>query len=360
MSDGTSELTAPSTADIATEVYDSFETAEPSTETPATTETAAPVVMGTGETVEPSAPAIVQPAPTEAEKLLAADGYKTAKKPDGRENYIPYSKVVKIIENGLNQGKGQFGAQHQALQQEHTTLKSTYAQVRPVLEALDQGPEAFLAEAAKHDPRYKAFLETRSQPAAAPVPLDLPAPDYVLPDGSKTYSLKGISENLIPFIVTQATKQAEAAADARLKPITEREKKAAEDAKVAEWETQKRERTQSTLKEAQGWAYFGKLAEDGSLTEFQTSVLEELRKDSAEAEAAGRRPSLSLEGAYLRVATPRIAEDDAKKRARWAEEHNRAAKASPTVGRTGGETPRVGPSDTHSIASRVYDRLSAS
>jgi len=361
MSDIAPAESAPvSTADVATEVYESFESSESESANesgPVDTPSAA-----VDTPVDTKAPGVVQPAPkplSEAEKLLDEAGFKAERREDGRENRIPYSKVKKIIENGINQGKGEFGQKYQALETEVTGYRTRYQELEPVLSTLEQGPEAFLAEAAKHDKRYAAYLEQRSAPAAPAPPqmADLPGPDLALPDGSRTYSLEGIQKSLIPYIVQQATAQAKAEAAAALKPITEREAKAQQQAKQAEATTALREQARASMKEAESWRHFGPLAPDGTYNEVQAAVLEELRKDSAEARAAGRRPRLSLEAAYLRVTKNLDLESESKMRERFAKEVSAAAK-SPSVPRAGGETPRTGRSATTSeIAARTLARL---
>src|SRR5688572_29167368 len=147
------------TADVATEVYESLESPEPVAEATAPAETSTETA-----TVETPAatPAVVQPAPTDAEKLLHAEGFTVPRRDDGRENRIPYSKVVKIIENGINQGKGQFGEKYKAVEAERDTYR---ADLDEMYTDLRGDPWAFVEKIAQHDPRYSDIVKLRNQPA---------------------------------------------------------------------------------------------------------------------------------------------------------------------------------------------------
>jgi len=60
----------------------------------------------------------------------------------------------------------------------------------------------------------------------------------------------------------------------------------------------------------------------------------------------------------MKVALPRLTEDDNKKRARLLQEQSDAAGHTPAVARAGGEVPRApGPASTHDIAARALARL---
>lgn len=341
--------TAPSsTADIAGDVLESLEAAEtPSettTETPAATVSpAAPVVEAKTET-----PAVVQPALSEAEKLLHDAGYTQPRRDDGRENRIPHSKVVKIIENGINQGKGHFGEKFKAVETERNTYKADldemYADVRG-------DPRAFLEKLAQHDPRYKTLLEPAApatvEPQAAPL-ADMPAPDITLQDGSRTYSIDGLKK-LLEWNTGHVKAQLMPELDAKLKPWQEREK--AEHARV---EAEKaagavRERTQSQIAEAQTWPSF---------KDHEADILKALQEDSTKAHAEKRRPTLSLEGAYRQVVMAKLSADRNKMREEILKETSHAAKASPAVPRAGQEVPRApGRTTTADVAARVLSRL---
>lgn len=342
------EPSAPtSTAEVAAQVIESYNSAE----APASEDTdTAPVAARTPTpTPEPAAPAEPKPL-SEAEQLLHDAGYKAAKKPDGRDNYIPHSKVVKIIENGLKQGKGEFGARFAALDQEAATLRSQVAELR---QAISTDPDAFIRELASADARYAKYLQQAQQQAqqqAAEIPSDRPEPDVDLGNGQRTYSVEGV-ERLAAWKAQQLINE-------RFKPIEEREKAAKAQQERAEIERGITERSQATLQQAQEWPLFGPLAADGSLNEVQAAVLEELRKDSEAAQAAGRRPSLSLEGAYIKVTAGKLTTDRNALRAEILKELQGAPRGT-AVPRVGGEAPKApGTTSTAEIAARTLARLS--
>jgi hypothetical protein len=145
--------------------------------------------------------------------------------------------------------------------------------------------------------------------------------------------------------------------EAKLRPLTERDEREKQRIQQEHQQRQLQERVGSQLSEAQTWPLFGKLAEDGTYTEFQTAVLDELKKDSAAAQAEGKRPTLSLEGAYIKVASKRMAEDENAKRARWIEETNKAPKST-AIARQSTDAPRpTGPRSSQEIARATIAKL---
>ncbi len=357
MSDGIesapAESSAPdtSTASIAEATYEQLESADQATESGDLPEAAAP------ETQEaaPQTPGVVL---SEEEQLLAEFGFKDVRKPDGREHWIPRSKVLKMIGSGLKRGQERWATERTTIDGELKTLRGQWEQYGPVLQALDQGPEAFLKAVAPHDERYSAFLSSRSAPAQTPVQeLAFPEPDLDLGNGAKTYSIEGIKQ-LVAHATQVAKAEAKREAEAALKPVTEREKQAQEREQQTKASESLQTRTRATMAEAQSWPHFGKLPEDGTLTPFQADVLKELQADSDQAKAAGKPPSLTLERAYIRVVSKLMAEDDKTKRAKILAEVNKAAKAAPSVPRSGGEVPPPTKAATTSeIAARALARL---
>jgi hypothetical protein len=346
------ESAPSSTADIASTVIDSYEGSE-STDGQDGTESAP--VDSAAAPVEAATPGVVQPPLSEEEKLLEEFGFKDMKKPDGRDHYIPRPKVLKMIASGLKRGQEKWAAERTSLESGATELRSAMSELRA---AVSGDPKAFLAELAGMDPRYQAFLEPQAPAhAKAPVSAEMPGPDVQLPNGGATYSVEGLKK-LLEWNTAQVESRLLGGVDERLKPWTEREKQAQEREKLTQAETAVKERTQSTLKDAQSWPLFGPMAPDGSLNDVQAAVLEELRKDSAEAKAAGRPPRLSLSEAYIRVTSSRFTEDDNKRRARILKEVSTAAKATPGVPRSADGIPKAaGPASTADIARRTLERL---
>ena len=336
---------APSTAETAAQVIDAFDQ----------TETTGGDLLGEGDTPTPpietapvvaETPAAVQaprasPEDAEIEALLAEHGFKDVRKPDGREHYIPRSKVLKMIGSGLKRGQERWTTERGVVE----------AQVRDLAGHLDQlrrgvagDPQAFLAELAGHDPRYQRFLTPAPAAAPGPVSAAIPEPDYTLPDGSKTYSLTGIQQALIPWLTQTITADLEATVDRRLKPVTDREQRAAADATAT-----------AQMTEASTWPMFGALAADGTLTPFQQEVLEELHQDSTRAAQRGQRPLMTLRQGYLEVYARH--QDPAKVRERFVAELKQAPRSPALVRGTTDAPTAPAPATTADIASRVIDRL---
>jgi hypothetical protein len=352
-----------STSETAGNVVDAFEAADsaPTPEPSPTPSEPPPTAPPSEPAPTPGEPVITAPAVpvvprSEAEQLLHDAGYKHGKKPDGRENYIPHSKVVKILENGLREGKGQFGAQFKAVE---TEAKQLRAQREDIQRDILGDPETFLSKLATVDPRYRRFLEPRAPAPAQAAPAngngDRPKPDIDLgkfaPEyaGQWTYSVEGV-QKLAQWEAAQIL-------DARLKPLEDRDKAAQSHAETVRIVQAAHQRVQGTLQEAQGWPQFGPMAADGSLTEFQTAVLGRLQADSKTAAEQGRRPAMTLKEAYQEERIARLAEDDTAKRARILDELNAAPKGT-AVPRSGSDTPRKTPAiSTSDIASKVLSRM---
>lgn len=337
------ESAPTSTAEAASQVIDSFESGnddgiEVSGETPAaepTTETPA------ADTPEPAKELSAEE--RDAEALLSEFGYKDARKPDGREHWMPRSKALKMIANGLRKGRDKWGT-------EKAPLESRVGELQGYLDNLAKGvsgdPRAFLSELAEIDPRYRSFLEQQAAEARQETPKaeddPEPQPDYDLGNGSRTYSVEGIRK-----LREWERRQLQREIDNKLKPYAEREQR--EKARQAQ-ETQLatlREKTTKAMSEAQTWPLFGQLPADGSLTPFQQEVLGALQADKA----------LDLRGAYMKVALPRLMEDDTKKRERLLKEINAAPKST-AVTKGGAEIQRqTGPTTTADIAARALERL---
>jgi len=337
-----------STADIAEAVIDGFEESAGDVEVSGDTPEPVADVPAPIQTVEPAQ------AIGEVEQLLHDEGFKDEKTADGRWNRIPWPRVTKMIENGLKKGRAEFETKFTTLETEATAMRGHLDRLRDGV----AGDEiAFLRELASIDPRYGRFLEQPAPNTEPVADVQMPEPDYPLPDGSRTYSRDGIQKGIIPWLTQVITQQLEAKMEARLKPITERERATKEREHAEHIATDVRQRTTSQMEEAQTWPLFGPLAKDGSLNEVQAAVLAELKKDSDAAKAAGRRPTLSMEGAYIRVTKDGVIADRNKVRGEVIKELQNAPKGT-AVARTGGEAPRQQSLlTTADIAARTLARL---
>jgi hypothetical protein len=111
----------------------------------------------------------------------------------------------------------------------------------------------------------------------------------------------------------------------RFKPYAEREKAEKDRAESERAQAALTERAAAQAAEARSWPNFA---------EYEPDILKKLTADTEQAKAAGRRPTMTAREAYLEVHAERLAADDTTKRARWAEEVNKAPKST-AVGRTG-------------------------
>jgi len=339
----TESAPSTSTADVASNVIDAFEQTE-------TADSGIEVSGGTPEPVaEPVAEAQTTPEPVapspedaEIEALLGEFGFKDARKPDGREHYIPRSKVLKMIGSGLKRGQEKWTT-------ERGVFEGQVAAMRGHLEQLRAGvagdPKAFLSEIASIDPRYRAFLEPASQPAAtraADPDAEMPAPDLQLADGSATYSLEGLQK-----LLEWNTKRVESRLEAKMKPWEDRDKQFQQ----AQAQQELAQRSMAQIETAKGWPGWA---------EYEGDVLKRLQQDSAEAQRAGARPRMTLREAYLEVRGERLSTDHNKVREAVLAELKQAPRG-PAVSRQTVDAPRaVGPMTTQDIAARTLARLERS
>jgi hypothetical protein len=337
-----------SSAEAASAVIDALEQTTTSDGVEVSGDTPAPeATTETPGVVEP--PATPEPAKelSEEEKLLAEFGFKQAFKPDGREHYIPRSKVLQMIGSGLKRGLEKWTGEKSTLESRTTELQGhlneMYADVMGE-------PKALIEKLAGVNPKFRSLLEQPQTTAAqTPAPdAEMPQPDLTLSDGSSTYSLQGLQK-----LLEWNTKRVESKMEARLKPWEDRDK-----AQQAEREREAlAQHTRGQMQEAQGWPGFGQMAADGSLSDFQQAVLDRLKQDSTTARAAGRRPSMTLREAYLEVRAERLSTDHNKVRESVLKELNQAPR-SPVVTRQATDAPKVpAGASTADIAARTLDRL---
>jgi hemerythrin len=342
MSENIEPAAPQSTQDIAASVIQEAEAQEP-----APAETSAPE-----QAASPDASVVDDPADiagerwTEEEQLLREFGFKRNLTADGKEHSIPRSKVLSMIASGLKRGKEKWSGERTPLERELSELKS----FRDDFAAALRGDEtAFIQEIAKHDPRYARFLQQKidqaqahQEPAAAATK---PQPDVDLGNGRWTYSVEQ-NEKLVEWKANQLL-------DARLKPYEDDKKAEKERAETEKWESDRRERAKSNVAELQAKPEFGPIAADGTLTDFQQAVLDELRADSEAAAKANRKPTMSHLEAYYKVRADRLAVDHNAVREKVIKELQGAPKST-AVGRTGAEvTRKPGPRSTADIARQV-------
>jgi hypothetical protein len=350
MDSGVVESTPTTTAEAAEAVIDAFAATETtgvevSGETPEaeTTPEAAPVA----EVAQAEAPKPAEPQLSPAAQFLLAQGHKH-KKADGRDNWLPIKTVEGMLDRYAGQRTSEFETTRTTLERERDEFRSYVEEVRTDLMG---EPRAFIEKIASIDPRWKAFLEPQAAPQAqSPAPdAQMPEPDLSLGDGSRTYSLEGI-QKLLEWNTQKVLNQV----DQRIKPITEREQKAQEQAKQQEAEQALAGRVRQQMEAAKGWANWA---------DYEGEVLKKLQADSdaarAESARTGKRvrPTMTLKEAYLEVKADRLSTDHNKVREKVLAEIKQAPKAT-SVSRQTTDAPRTpGVLSVSDIAARTLERL---
>jgi hypothetical protein len=320
---------APATvAETASRVIDQYDSAE-----------AAKADTPPAELPSPDAPGSDEALLSEEEQILREFRYNTQFKPDGREHHIPRSKVLKMLAAGLKRGTEKWTG-------EKTTLEGELGNLRDFrdrfAQALQGDERAFIAEIARHDPRYARFLEEKAAEATAEAVSDEPQPDIDLGNGQFTFS-KGGLQKWVDWAVRQ-----------RLQPI-EQQRQQEEQARQQQAQQARERQAQQALR-AHVMADMAKAREWPNWAEYADDILGKLRADSAEAKKHGHRPRMTVREAYLEVKSERLSGDANDSRARVIKDLQNAPRS--TSMRPGSEVPRTAqPRSIRDIAARTIDRL---
>lgn len=312
----------------------------PAESAPQTTADIAAAVIARDDTPAEPAPAPTpepEPELSEAAKFLIAQGHKF-KTDDGKDVWLKAKTIEGMLDRYLASHRSTWDTERGSLSSERDSHAATLKQLRESLLAEDT--DAHIRTIAQVNPRFARYLQQQQQQAQPATPDDFPQPDLPLPDGSATYTIKGLREQVFPWMLQQARAAAKAEAEAALKPLTEREQAAREhDARLTH--------VRGQMDTARGW---------DNWTDYEGDVLKKLQADSQAAAAAGKRPQMSLREAYLEVKAERLSADRNKVRGEVLEEMKTAPKGT-SVSRGGAESVKEpGPLSTRDIARRVIER----
>jgi hypothetical protein len=218
---------------------------------------------------------------------------------DNRVNRIPHPRVVKITENAVKKATA-------PLQAEIEKSRGTLERIAKV-ENIMFNDQAKFVEMLKQIPGYAELLAPKVADKVADVEFKMPAPDVKNDKGEAVgYSLGGL-QSVVKFAVEQATAQATKETESRLgKRLEPFEAQAKSVKERAAFEASFQKDYDAQMAEANTWPMF---------KENQDAILAALVKDSEEAKTSGRRPKLTLEGAYQKTVLPKMTADRAKMRA---------------------------------------------
>lgn len=278
-----SESPAPlSTAEVATNVIASAEAAaaDAAEDASSVTDAAPDAEAATTEQANP-APA---PTPAEVDELAKELGLEGARRPDGREQRIPYSRVKEMIEKKLQKATTEW----EAKAKEHTDRLSTYEQERQhyatVQQMIEHQPEAFLQALAQANPAYRRFIaDAGAIKAPVDAPASMPQPDVDIGNGQRSYSVEGLNK-----LLAWQAQQVEQKVTQRFAPMEQQWKSQAMQSQAAA-------SVKAAIDDARQWPGF---------TEHEADVLQALRADR----------KMSLEAAYRKVVLPKLQADRTKMR----------------------------------------------
>jgi hypothetical protein len=251
-------------------------------------------------------------------------GLKT--RADGKENRIPYSRVKMITANAEKKARAELlqqvaeahGVDVKTLdpaklkdylggrEQSFSAERAEVSQMREVEKIMTGDPDRFMAILAETNPAYKKFLTgSGGLPDAgktALADLEMPAPDFDMGNGVKTYSLEGM-QNALKWAVAEGKRQAvedsRKVVDEGLRPIRE---------------TQESAVRQQQQQESAKLAWRAACEELDGFRDHQEEILALLKSDTEIAIREKRRP-MSLERAYAKVVPAKLKADREKVRA---------------------------------------------
>ncbi len=192
---------------------------------------------GSGAAVEAAGTAESDPKTPAADDLAAeldALGIKAPKQGE-RENRIPYSRMLKIVENAKKKLADEHKAVVAAEQAKFTKAEQELINYRKADELFKNDPERYLDTLAVLNPAYKKFRGGTTAPEAEKQAADaaatpMPQPDGRYDDGTLGYTVEGqkkLDEWKSEQIEMRAFNRAKAEFDKQFKPVKDREQAAA-------------------------------------------------------------------------------------------------------------------------------------
>lgn len=256
-----------------------------------------PAELPAGDAPVETEPPVVAPTADEI-KALEEIGLK-APEPGKRDNKLPHSKVVKIVQNAERRVEAKYTAQ---LAERDTKIKEADAELatyRQSDQLIRTDPDRFMMMLAALHPTFKKFLEPPARPAepkpapASAATTQRPAPDVKFEDGSLGYSPEQ-HDKLLDWVAATAEARAIEKTDAR---FTERFGPIEKNWKAKEYADQQRPLLVEKLQRAsQTW---GPLFDEDYAKNEQSEVLAELRA----------HPDLPFEASVAKVLIPKMQAD---------------------------------------------------
>lgn len=250
-------------------------------------------------------PAAPQPTAEEIDELAQSLGITV----NGKNRWlqrIPYSKVAQVWREQT--------ARHNAAVQQHQT------QIQAFERLIREQPQELLQRLATVNPAFGQYVKNAMPAAAAPAggQHDMPAPDVILLDGSRTYSTEGLQR-----LLNWNGQQTEQRLASRLQPI-ERERQQREMIEAAI------PRVRQQIADAETWPLF---------KESKQEILAALQSD----------PRIDLREAYQRVVLPKMSASRSKIREEVLREMGAQPHSTSVTRTAGGRNEEQAPRDSRDV-----------
>src|SRR4249920_363868 len=104
----------------------------------------------------------------------------------GKDNRIPYSRVMKIVDNARKRAAEEHAKAQEQSKKDYEAAQQELQNFRAVDQLIQSDPERYLTLLSGYVPAYQRYLQQQRQEAAQPPTLaeKMPEPDTKFPDGS--------------------------------------------------------------------------------------------------------------------------------------------------------------------------------
>jgi Fe-S-cluster formation regulator IscX/YfhJ len=266
--------------------------------------------------------------PEEQEQQIDALMQELGIKPkaNGKDNYIPYSRVRKITEAreakaveifakgfGLDPKTVKFNDLESAISEKLEGFNTRADEFDTAEQIMMQDPDRYIRILAHVEPekygKFAAILDakpeekvTAGESSDDDIFKNMPRPDLKMkmPDGSEgeSYTLKGMQE-VFKYAIQIGEQRAEERANKVLKPVIDDRKKAEDARKQQEFDTKLDKQIDEEFAEASQWEGF---------TEHRDEIIAAMRADTAQAKKSGKFKFKNIHAAYIAIVPKKLRE----------------------------------------------------
>lgn len=284
-----------------------------------------------------------EPSSDKSDDLLTELGLKP--RADGREHRIPQSRVEAMLTNRVKKAQEAAAAEWQAkVKAEADRVEAAERAESEFYHVVQTDPDRAISVLAAVNPAFAQYVRQQQAAAEAEAEFRMPDPDLPLPDGSRTYSVKGVQQAIVDA-VEWATKRAESRLAERYKPVEDGFKQQQQQQQREAFLTQRKDHVTKIYADAQTWPGF---------KEHEAAINKAFNEDFADLDVES-----ALNAAYRKIVLPVFQADHMTTRQRVIAELGKQPRATSVVGSQGQAAPSSGTGQrtVEQIARDVHKRL---